>query len=101
MGEDADLEREDLELEPLEVLEPDEGRWASAEAWDSSWARGWGWEAGAPAVDGMTWAVGMGIWLRMGWNDGLLQELWKSSDKKQQCDQERVETLDVHSQTHE
>lgn len=81
LGEEADLEREDdFELEvPLEVREPEEGLCASAEAWVSSWEQGWGLEAGGPAVEGMTWAVGMGIWLRMGWNEGLLLELQKSS----------------------
>lgn len=63
LGEEADLEREDdFELDvPLEVREPEEGLCASAEAWESSWEQGRGLEAGGPAVEGMTWAVGMGI----------------------------------------
>lgn len=62
MGEDADLEsEEDLDVEPLGVLEPEEDLWPSAEDRESSWTHGWGLEAGAPAVDGMTCAVGMGI----------------------------------------
>lgn len=61
MGEDADLEREeDFEVEPLGVLEPDEDLCPSEDR-ESSWKHDWGLEAGAPAVDGMTCAVGMGI----------------------------------------
>lgn len=32
-----------------------------------------------PKVEGITWAVGMVTWLLMGWKDGLLLELQKSS----------------------
>lgn len=82
LGEDADLEREeDFDVVPLGVLEPEEDLWPAAEDRQSSWTHDWGFEAGAPAVDGMTCAVGMGIWLRMGWKEGLLLELQKSLKK--------------------
>lgn len=62
MGDEADLEREeDLEVEPLGVREPEEDLWPSSEDRQSSWTHDWGLEAGDPAVDGMTCAVGIGI----------------------------------------
>ncbi len=71
LGEDADLERDDLELEELEDTRA------------SSEARGLSLEARVPAVEGMTWAVGIGIWLRMGWKEGLLLVLQMSRTKQE------------------
>lgn len=60
MGEDADLDKdEDFEVEPLVVREPDENLRESDDS-PSSWSPDWDFEAGVPAVDGMTCAVGMG-----------------------------------------
>lgn len=68
-GEDADLARaEDLEVMLLAtagVPEPEE----EEEEWGWSCVAVW---AAVAAVDGMTWAVGMEVTLRTGWNGGLL-----------------------------
>lgn len=78
------MEREeDFEVEPLGVLELEEDL-APSELKESSWGNDWGLEAGAPAVEGMTCAVGIGIWLRIGWKGGLLLVLRKSPKVKQQ-----------------
>lgn len=34
-----------------------------------------------PKVEGITWAVGMVMWLLMGWKEGLLLELQKSAKR--------------------